>query len=231
MHFCHLWVKILQQPLHSQLMSGDIKLNQGETVSITVTSSWMGQVWARTECSSNKAGRPYWDPLNCATGGGNCVGDECSGPYTTPSPTTLANFHLDGPNDTDRYSISLLAGFNIPISIVPYGGSGECRPISCLMDLNLRCPRALQVRSNGRVVGCNSACLAFDRAEYCCTGAYENPDACRPSSYSQIFKGSCPAASTYPRDDRSSSVTCKGANYLISFCWLNFIFKTWKWLK
>ncbi|XP_058225222.1 pathogenesis-related thaumatin-like protein 3.5 [Rhododendron vialii] len=195
-------------------MSGEIRLNQGETVSITVTRSWMGQVSARTECSFDEGGR--WDPLNCATG--NCVSEECGRPYTTPSPTTLANFLLDGPNNTDRYSISLLAGFNIPISVVPYGGSGECRPISCLTDLNPRCPSALQVRSNGRVVGCNSACLAFDRPEYCCTGAYESPDACKPSSYSRIFKGSCPAAATYPRDDPSSFVSCKGANYLISFC-------------
>lgn len=63
-----------------------------------------------------------------------------------------------------------------------------------------------------------SACLAFDKPEYCCTGAYGSPQTCKPTVYSKTFKLACPLAYSYAYDDPTSTFTCQKANYSIGFC-------------
>ncbi|XLR50105.1 hypothetical protein S83_000777 [Arachis hypogaea] len=65
---------------------------------------------------------------------------------------------------------------------------------------------------------CNSACRAFGKAEYCCDGEFGSPAACKPSVYSEIFKSACPKAYSYAFDDATSTFTCSGADYTITFC-------------
>jgi len=107
----------------------------------------------------------------------------------------------------------------MPVSFVPSGGSGQCTTIECRSDLNRNCPAGLELTNiKGHVVGCKSACMAFNKPEYCCTGDFNSPNKCEPSSYSKVFKASCPMAYSYAYDDETSTFTCKGADYLISFC-------------
>ena len=105
----------------------------------------------------------------------------------------------------------------MPVSIFPSGGSGECKAVTCVSDLNQRRPKDLQILRNGTVVACNSACMAFNKPEYCCSGAYMTPETCKPTEYSKVFKASCPTSYSYAYDDPTSTFTCKGANYLIRF--------------
>ncbi|MCD7447453.1 hypothetical protein HAX54_029719 [Datura stramonium] len=151
----------------------------------------------------------------CATA--DCGGVlQCNGAGGTP-PASLAEFTLDSP--MDFYDVSLVDGFNIPISVYPSGGSGNCSNVQCSSDMNLQCPQELQVKTNnGSVIACKSACLAFNKPEYCCTGEFNNPKICKPTKYSQYFKIACPDAYSYAYDDATSTFTCKGADYLISFC-------------
>ncbi|KAL8516745.1 hypothetical protein ACS0TY_015129 [Phlomoides rotata] len=68
---------------------------------------------------------------------------------------------------------------------------------------------------NGEVVGCKSACLALNKPQYCCTGAFGSPATCPPTKYSRIFKTKCPQAYSYAYDDKTSTFTCpSGANYV-----------------
>ncbi|KHN40889.1 Thaumatin-like protein [Glycine soja] len=60
--------------------------------------------------------------------------------------------------------------------------------------------------------------MAFNKPEYCCTGYFNSPKKCQPTSYSKVFKASCPQAYSYAYDDATSTFTCQGANYLIRFC-------------
>ncbi|XP_058225225.1 pathogenesis-related thaumatin-like protein 3.5 [Rhododendron vialii] len=205
-----IWPGIAGPPVKPELMDNGVALSPSQTINISAPAGWSGDVWARTGCSFDKAGG-----VNCTSG--NCDGsiEECGSIYSLPL-ATFANFLLD--DQFDSYAINLVEGFNIPISIVPSGGSGDCRPVRCLTDLNIHCPSKLQVRRNGRVVACKSACTAFKQPEYCCTAAYDNPNGCKPSSYSKFFKDSCPAAYTSFLDNPTSIFTCKGADYLISFC-------------
>ncbi|CAI0400463.1 unnamed protein product [Linum tenue] len=60
--------------------------------------------------------------------------------------------------------------------------------------------------------------LGRDQDLYCCTGAYGNPQTCKPTAYSRIFKAACPRAYSYAYDDPTSISTCTGGNYLVTFC-------------
>ncbi|XP_020266351.1 thaumatin-like protein, partial [Asparagus officinalis] len=138
------------------------------------------------------------------------------------APVTLAEFTLNNP--VDYYDVSLVDGFNAPMSIIPRGyrssrSTSSCQTIRCDSDLNQICPKALQVVNKaGDVVACMSACLAFTSPEYCCTDDFANPDKCKPTEYSRLFKNACPRAYSYAYDDPTSIYMCRGADYLINFC-------------
>ena len=68
------------------------------------------------------------------------------------------------------------------------------------------------------MIGCKSACDEFATPHYCCTGAYGSPSTCPATQYSNAFKAACPTAHSYAYDDATSTFTCKGANYAITFC-------------
>nr|KYP46970.1 hypothetical protein KK1_031392 [Cajanus cajan] len=98
------------------------------------------------------------------------------------------------------------------------GGTGDCQFAGCVSDLNRGCPAELQVRNGGAVVACKSACIAFNTPEFCCTGEHSTPQTCSPTHFSEIFKNACPAAYSYAYDDASSTCTCSGSDYTITFC-------------
>ena len=135
-------------------------------------------------------------------------------------PATLAEFTLDGGGGLDFYDVSLVYGYNLPMLVVPKGGTGaNCSITGCAADLNGACPSELKVTSaDGERVACKSACEAFQKPEYCCDGAYRTPDTCNPSPYSEVFKKACPLAYSYAYDDKTSTFTCAGADYDIIFC-------------
>ncbi|KAE9458546.1 hypothetical protein C3L33_09540, partial [Rhododendron williamsianum] len=108
--------------------------------------------------------------------------------------------------------------YNVGIGIQPSGGTGQCTYAGCVADLNTNCPPELQVTSDGSTVACKSACAAFNKPEYCCTGDYSTPATCPPTDYSKLFKQACPDAYSYAYDDETSTFTCSGADYLITFC-------------
>lgn len=207
-----IWPGIQPGSGKSQLMNGGLRLKPGESVNIQAPTGWSGRFWGRRGCSFDNTGRG-----TCVTG--DCGGVlECAGAGGAP-PASLAEFTLDSP--IDYYDVSLVDGYNMPISIIPSNGStgiGMCKAVRCVSELNRNCPKSLQVQRKGRVVACNSACMAFNTPEYCCTGAYGSPSTCKPTNYSKVFKASCPTAYSYAYDDPTSTFTCKGANYLIRFC-------------
>ncbi|KAM4073012.1 hypothetical protein ACB094_11G183900 [Castanea mollissima] len=141
----------------------------------------------------------FWPRRFCkfdSAGNGQCLTGDCGGKLQCTGaggapPATLAEFTLDSP--VDYYDVSLVDGYNA----LPVG---------------------LQVKRNGHVVACKSACLAFNTPEYCCTGAYATPNSCKPTNYSKVFKAVCPTSYSYAYDDPTSTFTCKDGNYLIRFC-------------
>ncbi|XP_070012585.1 pathogenesis-related thaumatin-like protein 3.5 isoform X2 [Nicotiana sylvestris] len=205
-----IWPGILSEGGHPLLMNGGLQLQPNETAEIKAPTGWSGRFWPRSQCNFDTSSKG-----TCGTA--DCSGAfECNGAGGNP-PASLAEFTLDSP--MDFYDVSFVDGFNIPISVYPSGGSGNCSNVQCVSDENLQCPPELQVKTNNdTVIACNSACLAFNKPEYCCTEEFNDPNICKPTNYSQIFKKACPDAYSYPYDDATSTFTCNGADYLISFC-------------
>ncbi|KAG5533960.1 hypothetical protein RHGRI_027973 [Rhododendron griersonianum] len=223
-----IWPGTLAGAGTPQLPTTGFRLDSGQSVSIPTTVGWSGRIWARTGCQFDRFGMG-----KCQTG--DCAGRlECDGMGATP-PASLFEITLGVGDGKDFYDVSLVDGYNIPLVASPRGVSGECNATGCVSDINMGCPKELQVVDNGDlgsleetsggggevgggVVACKSACGAFGLAEYCCSGEFANPTTCRPSFYSTIFKRACPTAYSYAFDDGTSTFTCKAFDYTIIFC-------------
>ncbi|KAJ0085522.1 hypothetical protein Patl1_09531 [Pistacia atlantica] len=209
--FCRsytVWPGILG---NAKLDSTGFELNPGTSRSFQVPPTWSGRFWGRTGCTFD----PTTGQGTCKTGdcGSNQI--ECNGLSASP-PASLAEFTTgSGSGTQDFYDVSLVDGYNLPMIVEPSGGTGNCLATGCIVDLNQRCPAELRVESGD---GCKSACEAFGNPEYCCSGAYGTPATCKPSVYSEMFKAACPRSYSYAYDDATSTFTCMGADYTITFC-------------
>nr|CAA10492.1 Thaumatin-like protein [Pseudotsuga menziesii] len=182
---------------------GGKQLGQGETWSFDVAADTTGgRIWGRTGCSFD------------ATGKGTCNTGDCGGLLSCQGygtvPATLFEYGLNKYMNLDFLDISLVDGFNLPLTVTP--SNSACKTISCTSDINAVCPSELKVTD-----GCKSACAEFNTPQYCCTGDYLNN--CSPSDYSKFFKAQCPQAYSYAKDDATSTFTCAtGSNYNVVFC-------------
>eukprot|EP00268_Persea_americana_P021239 TRINITY_DN21202_c0_g2_i1.p1 TRINITY_DN21202_c0_g2~~TRINITY_DN21202_c0_g2_i1.p1 ORF type:complete len:315 (-),score=35.01 TRINITY_DN21202_c0_g2_i1:464-1408(-) len=206
-----VWPGILSNAGSQALETTGFELSKGGSRSFQAPTGWSGRFWGRTGCTFDSSGGG-----TCATGDCGSGQVECNGAGAAP-PATLAEFTLGGSGGKDFYDVSLVDGYNLPMVVAGSGGSGMCGTTGCVVDLNRRCPAELRV-GEGEGEGCRSACEAFGRAEYCCSGEYGSPDTCRPSVYSAMFKSACPSSYSYAYDDATSTFTCTGADYQIIFC-------------
>ncbi|KAL9233071.1 hypothetical protein vseg_008110 [Gypsophila vaccaria] len=208
-----VWPGTLSGNGAAPLADGGFVLPAGASNQVGAPAGWSGRFWGRTGCN--------FDPN---TGSGTCVTGDCGGALHCPGggapPVSLAEFTLNGDGGQDFYDVSLVDGYNIGIGVKPInGGTGNCQYAGCNSDLNGSCPPELQVKdSTNAVVACKSACAAFNQPQYCCTGDHSTPQTCPPTNYSQMFKSACPSAYSYAYDDASSTFTCTGSDYLITFC-------------
>jgi hypothetical protein len=66
---------------------------------------------------------------------------------------------------------------------------------------------------------CLSACAKTNAPSDCCTGSYDDPNACKPGLYSSQAKAVCPDAYSFAFDDQTSTfVIPTGGGFEITFC-------------
>ncbi|KAL6993433.1 Thaumatin-like protein 1 [Sarracenia purpurea var. burkii] len=211
-----VWPGILSGAGTPQLSSTGFALLPGQSTTISPPTSWSGRLWGRTLCSTDSATGKF----TCATANCGSGTVECAGSGAVP-PATLAEFTLNGAGGLDFYDVSLVDGYNLPMLVVPHGGTGggNCSSTGCVVDLNGSCPAELRMTTGAYgTVACKSACEAFGDPRYCCSGAYATPNTCKPTNFSEYFKSACPRAYSYAYDDGSSTFTCAAADYVITFC-------------
>ncbi|XP_077244687.1 thaumatin-like protein 1b [Tasmannia lanceolata] len=207
-----VWAGTLSGSSSTPLAQTGFQLDQGTSTSLDAPAGWSGRFWGRTGCSTSTG------TFKCVTGDCGTGTIACPGAGAAP-PATLVEFTLGKDGGQDFYDTSLVDGYNLPFSVAPQGGTGNCSPSGCPADVNAVCPSELRVTGpDGSTVGCKSACEAFGAPQYCCTGDYGSPATCKPTNYSTIFKNACPLAYSYAYDDASSTFTCTGANYALTFC-------------
>jgi hypothetical protein len=208
-----IWAATNQNNQHPIPVTG-WKLAPGQSVTFTVPPGWGGRIWGRTGCSFDGSGTGH-----CQTG--DCGGVlQCKGSGATPA--TLAELTLDSFDGLDFYDVSLVDGSNLPMYINtthrvdadPISPTG-CYKGTCTTAIN--CPAAMQVKSGGQAVACETACAAFGTDDYCCRGAWAGRANCVPAKwpvdYAQlVFKNAEPYAYSYAYDD-SATMACKGGCY------------------
>ncbi|XP_026416599.1 glucan endo-1,3-beta-glucosidase-like [Papaver somniferum] len=170
-----------------------------DTLSIFDTpDEWTGTIWARTGCV-----RDDHENFSCATGDCKTNDIYCFN-LTAKYPVTLINFAIQQSEAT--YDVSLVHGYNVPVKIVPDGGSGDCVTTGCPNDVMNVCPAQLIFAgSNGTAIACHGPCDVLKDA-----------DACKSNQHSDMFKTTCPLASLFPGDAKSHK--CNAATYNITFC-------------
>ncbi|XP_057432158.1 thaumatin-like protein [Lotus japonicus] len=209
-----VWPGILGNAGLPSPKDGGFHLASGEEVVLQVPEGWAGRIWGRQGCCFDEQ-----------TGKGSCQTGDCGGLLKCRGiggvpPATLVEMTLGtSQSPLHFYDVSLVEGFNLPVSMRPVGGGGGCGVAACEEDLNVCCPASLIVERQGKVVGCKSACLAARSDRYCCTGEFANPKTCKPTVFSRLFKTVCPHAYSYPYDDAAGLKTCnKASRYVITFC-------------
>lgn len=211
-----IWPGILTGADRTVLNPTGFTLKPGKSRTLRVPIAWSGRLWGRTDCEIDSTGK-----LSCVTADCGSGRVECEGRGAEP-PATLAEFTLNGDQGLDFYDVSLVDGYNLPMLVIPRDGtSGGCSSTGCLVDLNGGCPAALRVARSSRsrsVVACKSACEAFGDPRFCCSEGYNTPETCPPTEYSEYFKHVCPRSYSYAYDDKTSTFTCAGADYIIIFC-------------
>ncbi|KAF2316209.1 hypothetical protein GH714_041550 [Hevea brasiliensis] len=198
---------------HPVIADGGFYLPSGETQRIVAPWDWNGRIWARTGCNFNS----NWQP-GCETG--DCDGRlACNGLIGTP-PVTLVQISLQADKSKPNfYDVSLVDGYNLPVSVTNKQTSPKCTIGGCSKSLKNWCPHELQVlNNNGEVVACKSACLAFNLDSFCCRNDYGSPEKCRPNVYSKIFKEACPSYYSYAFDSPPPLVNCAATEYFVTFC-------------
>ncbi|GMH16373.1 hypothetical protein Nepgr_018214 [Nepenthes gracilis] len=203
-----VWPGVLANAGSPSLDSTGFELPKDSSRTFQAPTGWSGRFWGRTGCSFDTSDQGYCLTADCGSGQ-----VECNGAGAAP-PATLAEFTL-GSGGQDFYDVSLVDGYNLPMLVEVSSGSGKCASTGCAVDLNRVCPAELKV---GDGEACKSACEAFGSPEYCCSGAYGSPATCKPTVYSEIFKSACPRSYSYAYDDATSTFTCTGADYTITFC-------------
>ncbi|KAJ0100771.1 hypothetical protein Patl1_06431 [Pistacia atlantica] len=208
-----IWPGILGTAGHETPYKGGFCLFSGEQTVLEVPDKWSGRIWPRQGCCFDQT-----------TGKGSCQTGDCAGllqcngiggvPPATVVEMTLGTLE----SSLHYYDLSLVDGFNVPVSMAPIGGSAGCGVAACEADLNICCPTNLAVKQQGKVVACKSACVAAKSDRYCCTGEFANPKSCKPTIFSNIFKAICPRAYSYAYDDATGLKTCRAPRYVITFC-------------
>ncbi|KAI9112136.1 hypothetical protein K1719_016659 [Acacia pycnantha] len=207
-----VWPGILGSTGRPTPRNGGFHLGSGEEAILDVPEKWSGRIWGRQHCAFNNTGHG-----SCITG--DCAGKlHCRGRSGNPPATVIEMTLGSSSSPLHFYDVSLVDGFNLPVSMKPIGGGIGCGVAACEVDLNFCCPSALELKIGGKVLGCKSACLATKSAKHCCTGKFADPKACKPTLSAHIFKAVCPKAYSYAYDDSGSLHTCRASRYLITFC-------------
>ncbi|GKD29800.1 G-type lectin S-receptor-like serine/threonine-protein kinase [Tanacetum coccineum] len=189
--------------------STGFELTKGSSHSFQAPEHWIGRIWGRTGCNFNRPGHGSCKTGDCLTGEMECLGRKGETPATIAEFTFLENI--------DFYDVSIIEGFNLQMVVQASGGYGseslDCAKTGCVDDLNRKCKTELKLKGGG---GCKSACQVFNSSKGCCTGFYASQQMCEITTYTKLFKSTCPRSYSYPYDD--NVFACKGADYTVRFC-------------
>ncbi|KAF5737179.1 Pathogenesis-related thaumatin superfamily protein [Tripterygium wilfordii] len=126
--------------------NGGFHLGGSEEVVLDLPQKWSGRLWGRQGCSFDAKGKG-----SCDTG--DCSGLlHCQGTGGAPPATVVEMTLGSSTSPLHFYDVSLVDGFNLPVSMKPVGGGIGCGIASCEVDLNVCCPSTLEVKKGDKVI-------------------------------------------------------------------------------
>lgn len=207
-----IWVGILGYAGHPHLTNGGFELKSNEERILQSDEKWSGEFWARTGCN----------PITKICKTGHCDNKlECQS-NDAVGPATYAKIHLRENEGKDKYSVSLIDGFNVITKIEPIASKGNCRSTGCSFDLNKYCPSSLRLEgSAGQTVGCYSSRSKLDIDQFMCEEQERRPHTCDSGTWiansASYFKSHCPNVVSYNYDEINNTFTCIASVYQITF--------------
>nr|XP_023927485.1 thaumatin-like protein 1 [Quercus suber] len=119
-----IWPGTLTSDLKPQLSNTGFELLSKASLTLDVQAPWKGRFWARTQCSTNSTNFTC-ETADCGTGK-----VACNGTGAIP-PASLVEINIADNRGMDYYDVSLVDGFNLPVSVATRGGTGDCKNSSC----------------------------------------------------------------------------------------------------
>ncbi|CAL9012676.1 unnamed protein product [Prunus brigantina] len=108
-----VWPGTLTGDQKPQLSLTGFELATGISRSVDAPSPWSGRFFGRTRCSTDASGKFTCATADCSSGQVSCNGNSAAPPATLVEITIASN------GGQDFYDVSLVDGFNLPMS----GGS------------------------------------------------------------------------------------------------------------
>ncbi|GAA5992052.1 hypothetical protein JCM11641_003660 [Rhodosporidiobolus odoratus] len=219
-----IWTAITNYGEHSTYTgSRGFVQESGNVTEVTIPSPWNGRIWPRRKCEFGTDGT------------GKCVTGDCQGKLECEDQTigtvNVGEFNLDSWGGNDFWDQSCVPGWTIPMLIEPQGDG--CDSVSCTQDVNAACPddRMKVKDDDGNTLACIAACFAginaADPSMNCCSGKYNDLDACVSDQvdFYSVLKPLCEHAYWYPYDSRPNYPTVDYAcpssgdpGYKIEYC-------------
>ncbi|KAJ7948097.1 Thaumatin-like protein, partial [Quillaja saponaria] len=111
-----IWPGTLTGGGSTQLSSTGFELAAKASSTLDVPAPWSVRFWARSQCSTDSSGK-----FTCGTGDSGSGSIACNGAGAIP-PASLVEFTLAANGGQDFYDVSLVDGFNLPVSVIELGG-------------------------------------------------------------------------------------------------------------
>jgi len=135
-----------------------------------------------------------WAHTGCNSGGG------CD---TTEGYVSLAEMHWDARDGKTWYDISMVDGYNLPITMEPFKNTGgNCPKVRCNFNLN-NCPADGKINKNGKLVACKNT-------------NRDNPN----SNYATSMRRACGTDAYSWSGDNLATKSCLAGNQglIVTFC-------------
>jgi len=177
------------------------EMRPGESITVCHDNSWSsGRFWARTNCRFGSNGQCYPSSTPCCDSG-DCIdssgafGLKCKGAGTPPA--TLAEFTLipfGQPPYVDYYDVSNVDGSNVPVQIIPIGGTFGEDPSPRIVTHgghHIECRSDLECQSHryGSICDMQTKICVDDTPST--TGYYCGTPGCTPATCRDTSLGTC----------------------------------------
>lgn len=142
-------------------------------LTLCIPKKWQGRFWGRTGCTASG------NDLTCTTGQCGVPGQvQCT---VSANAVTLFEPTFDsvqGPATIDFYDVSLVSGYNVPLSVASTTSPSCVVTGACTKNLNASCPNLLRVNGGACTTDADCPAAGSCQNQLCVIGCLDPCDVC-----------------------------------------------------